>query len=692
MANKKSRFPSYGLVRGPSHEHGGVAGVVAGEQPVELEGGEWIIPKEVVPDYLPVLKQITNEGRAIQKMDTGNTAMDALIASASLQTGLAQPKSPMYQEGGKVSFEQIADLAKLYGAKQGITLNPADYTPEGGRSKEGYARKFGLPEDFTVDTLAYSSPTNYSLQFLDAGGEKLGTSKSTGIYPILQDIRAAQINSRLDDKVSLENMSEYMAKQREDSKFRDMFRTLIGSAERNYPKEKQREQGGPVYQEGGAVSKMIAEMFPASQHGVQSALYDMTFGSDDIQPTNVIDYARDLNLTEKDLQRLTDTPASQALKSILAGREFGIPRVSEGISKKSPLTNLYKAQPKMAKTAAGRERLKKMYLDDLQIVLGMNPYGRESEELEDYMKSYAGNKVGQFSTEDRIQLLRDLVGASQRRLPSPTLMEDPRGVTPMDEVLAPLMQQQKQGGMIDKYQAGGQALPRKQQEMRNPTVYGPPIELMGPMPADTSAVDTTDDEFQHLLNQLRMRDVNQNINPFTGDTIDTYLDSLRLQERMKKSKIPQSAGRKKARQGGPVMYQEGGMVQGGQTLDRRPPDNMGEVTDMAPYDMSTPEFEAMMAYGGQPQANDSLMAAASQDRRVKPIDIYSFRGKGMDSEKMEIPKLSVAYLASFGMATPLSRRQGALLQRKMIAPETLNPQVKGLINRVLVQRLTNEVD
>jgi len=26
---------------------------------------------------------------------------------------------------------------------------------------------------------------------------------------------------------------------------------------------------------------------------------------------------------------------------------------------------------------------------------------------------------------------------------------------------------------------------------------------------------------------------------------------------MKKSKIPQSAGRKKARQGGPVMYQEG---------------------------------------------------------------------------------------------------------------------------------------
>ena len=64
----------------------------------------------------------------------------------------------------------------------------------------------------------------------------------------------------------------------------------------------------------------------------------------------------------------------------------------------------------------------------------------------------------------------------------------------------------------------------------------------------------------------------------------------------------------------------------------------------------------------------------------------------MDSEKMEIPKLSTAYLASFGMETPLSKRQQALLFRKGIAPQTLNPQVKGLINRALVQRLTNEED
>ena len=50
MANQRRKFPSYGIVRGPSHERGGVPGTVNETQPVELEGGAWIIPKEVVPD------------------------------------------------------------------------------------------------------------------------------------------------------------------------------------------------------------------------------------------------------------------------------------------------------------------------------------------------------------------------------------------------------------------------------------------------------------------------------------------------------------------------------------------------------------------------------------------------------------------------------------------------------------------
>jgi len=180
------------------------------------------------------------------------------------------------------------------------------------------------------------------------------------------------------------------------------------------------------------------------------------------------------------------------------------------------------------------------------------------------------------------------------------------------------------------------------------------------------AVDTTENDLQHMLNQLMMRDHIQR-NPFTGDTIDTYLDSLRLKQRMDESmedttkkEVPWSPYRKKARQGGPVMYQEGGMV--------------GQQQAMGPV----------------PQG--SLMGAANGDARIRPLtpDTYITKLGEEGSSTMEIPKLSTAYLESFGMETPLSKQQGASLHQKGITPDTLNPSVKGLINRVLVQRLANE--
>ena len=100
---------------------------------------------------------------------------------------------------------------------------------------------------------------------------------------------------------------------------------------------------------------------------------------------------------------------------------------------------------------------------------------------------------------------------------------------------------------------------------------------------------------------------------------------------------------------------------------------------------------------GQPQAmgpvpQGSLMGAANGDVRIRPLtpDTYITKLGEDGSATMEIPKLSTAYLQSFGMETPLSKQQGASLHQKGITPDTLNPSVKGLINRVLVQRLANE--
>ena len=235
------------------------------------------------------------------------------------------------------------------------------------------------------------------------------------------------------------------------------------------------------------------------------------------------------------------------------------------------------------------------------------------------------------------------------------------------------------GGPVKQYQQGGQIQPRKQQEIRNPEAYGPPV------PADIDS----------LLNQLMMRDVNQSINPFSGDTLDFEEDSLRLLGRMKKSHMP-TYGRKKMQQGGPV----GGQLGEGQPLERRPSpsEQLARLQGMEARPqsfVSSPEFEAAMEYGGAPQASDSLMASAGQDRRIIPVDTYILKDGVMstgEAEVHEVPKLSTAYLAAFGFETPFSRRQKALIKTKMIEPESLSAQTKGLIGRALLQRLANEDD
>ena len=93
-------------------------------------------------------------------------------------------------------------------------------------------------------------------------------------------------------------------------------------------------------------------------------------------------------------------------------------------------------------------------------------------------------------------------------------------------------------------------------------------------------------------------------------------------------------------------------------------------------------------------SGNNLMGAMAADRRVAALqpDVYSSKMENgmMVEEDMVIPKLSEAILPTYGIETPLSKRQNAMLKRNSVSPRLANPQMKGLINRALVQRLSNE--
>ena len=106
--------------------------------------------------------------------------------------------------------------------------------------------------------------------------------------------------------------------------------------------------------------------------------------------------------------------------------------------------------------------------------------------------------------------------------------------------------------------------------------------------------------------------------------------------------------------------------------------------------MSNPNIQAIDV-GNQ----GSLMNDASRDSRVVAPKADEYRMQLIpntpgDTTMIEIPKLSSAYLPSYGIETPLSKRQNSLLRERQIPPQMLNSQVRSLIDRALVQQLSKE--
>ena len=93
-------------------------------------------------------------------------------------------------------------------------------------------------------------------------------------------------------------------------------------------------------------------------------------------------------------------------------------------------------------------------------------------------------------------------------------------------------------------------------------------------------------------------------------------------------------------------------------------------------------------------AMDSLMGMSDVRRIISPLkpDEYIMRQENGDMfmSRQQVPKLSAAYMASFGMETPLSKRQRSLLQSRALNPESMGSQLHGLLGKVLLRRFENE--
>jgi len=651
MANtSKGRFPSYGLVRGPSHADGGVPASVANGPDVELEGGEYIIPKEAVPDYLPVLQQITQVGRDRQQMQNGNSAIDALIASASMQNGIAQPKSPVYQEGGQVQSKTLRGsrvVSRDIGRDgdmftgQVIMAIPADQVGEG----DGLRYYLSEPRQ------------SQSMSLLDRKAQSSARRKMA-FAP--QDSLPADLVEGYFDR---QNKTSILDMDNEKSPL-GFLKNLIG-----------KEQGGMVqYEDGGEVHSR--------------RMFNQGTGFDKKKS----DLDGDGNISEYERKRGMAIAKAMG-KMQMGGMVDGQPMMQRPMNPAMNFSPMQRMNPRM-------------YQEGGQVDKGAYP-AKDMEMLKQFPLTYKFfmDRRGQQSYYPE----QDSLAARMFR-----------GEIDPNEAFSKAL-------MLPLTQEKGTAPPRRQQEIRNPNErFGPPRSLMG---AGLSNFEKAEKEFEAFMDSLQ---TSRDINPFTGEPMDTDADVERLKRRMQQSKIPRSRQR--------VPMQDGGQVQlrkqaEKNTMSRQPkekidvifpflesmprylyPDFIGprsprqilEVEDLFDEmlrnakgdkkyyipDSDKEETGMKIAQEGGMVSNNNLMGSIASDQRIAPLqpDVYQSKSEnGVTIEqRVEVPKLAEAILPIYGLETPLSKNQGSMLKRNNVTPNVLNPQVKGLINRVLVQRLAAE--
>jgi len=687
---------------------GGYASVASGPD-VELEGGEFIINKEATEDFLPLIKQINDIGRMEQMNNADNaqnahSAIDALIASASTKMmpggGMVSPKTPMYQEGGNIST--ISDLSRF------LNPPPSRVSPQMGPyelsafQRDAFGRRFPTPTFTPASQRRDVQNIIASLAEADAAISR----REKAYRPTAQMDSPEDIADMTTQDVGLRGPAEDI-----DFSGESLDEILFpGLAEMGDPDEAALAQRIDMFNRMNRDEMPIRDVTPEmsispEEVGILSeeemnrnvmALRDVTPG---LAQPELKDVPKELRPTirarvSSALENLLGSAAVENTKQTaseepVAFDKNNFPIYDKASNKAQSFRDAFRTARREGKdtfTWDGRS-----YTTELKKQLGGMIQYQEGGPLHsrrmfnqgtgfDKKKSDLDNdgKISEYEKKRGMAIANSM--KNQMQMGGMIGMQQPMMQRPMNPAMN-LSPMQRMGNDMPPmmYQEGGSILPSQNtlrgirrdamsvldnvgiENLRQAAMdtlmnmdtrpqaekdlfqFGQPVEVKGPQyfgppaPRKQKEIRQKSSDMDELLKGLVIE-----VNPFTGDTIteQSIKEELeRIRRRVEQSKKPN--------------MQEGGMI-----------------------------------------SDNNLMGAMANDRRVAALqpDVYSSRMQnGMTgAEAMVVPKLSEAILPAYGIETPLSKRQSAMLNKNAVSPSALNPNVKGLVNRLLVQRLANE--
>ena len=744
----KKMFPDSGMVTGPSHANGGVYASVANGPDVELEGGEFIINKEATEDFLPLIKQINDIGRAEQMGNAQNahSAIDTLIASADMQNrmggGLVNPKSPIYQEGGQTKTlrmttpvsRDIKRKGDMFTA-QSIMSIPAEQV--GG--KEGLRYYLSSPQR------SQSMQNALTKSEFDARNKMAFTPEDSLPLALVEGYFDRQNKkSPLEFLQGLLNKEQGGMIQYEEGgplHSRRMFNQGTGFNKKKSDldndgtiSEYEKKRGMAIaksmnqMQEGGAVADRtrVAQTFIPTE-SLNLPLADLAnprqAGSISRAPmTNeeMMQIAMDVAMPGKAIGSIAKklinrtSPPVKASPFSMKAKASKIPNRRDergrlykdpigGISKKGLLKLVEDAVPEntMGAYAEGLDYFKDMDADDLADVvrgaygLARNPrfYGEERIGQGAFDMGREGVKMALDDIKNlKIKQQGGMIGRQQPMMQRP--MNPAMNLSPMQRMgnnMPPLM-----------YQEGGAVADKTRVDLPAQIVLDNLARRIG----YSSDIQTPNDLVRYLTTDKPAFQISS---PEDNDNIENFFKIIESIDAVPKS-------RKSMQMGGQVQLRKQAEMR------KKPKEKMNvifpfinEIPFLYPnfqgplspsQSESLNEFlkqleeekekqpKKLIAQEGGMISDNNLMGAMANDRRVAALqpDVYSSKMENgmMVEEDMVIPKLSEAILPTYGIETPLSKRQNAMLKSTSVSPRLANPQMKGLINRALVQRLSNE--
>ena len=709
-------FPDSGLVVGPSHSDGGVYASVANGPDVELEGGEFIINKEATEDFLPLIKQINDIGRMEQMNNADNaqnahSAIDALIASASTKMmpggGMVAPKTPMYQEGGAVADR--TRVAQTFIPTESLNLPLANLANP--RQAGSVSRAPMTNEEIMQMVMDITTPTGMMGSVKRTSKALKGFKDTSGRFakdPLANRSKKElirMIKKPVQDDVSVfDTLDDFAQKDLKFLNTNELSEILRESFPRGnindyFSAGKKYEEGGPLHsrrmfnqgtgfdkkksdlnkdgkiseyekKRGMAIAKsmknqmqmggMIGMQQPMMQRPMNPAinLSPMQRMGNNMPPMM---YQEGGKVSQEDVLRMVDSLYSDVENPFTRELLFQTdPDMKDMPGRVNPMRALLEALTTQRATRDGgrfKSMMGRYKLDDSPKPRGIDELlsninlqsmmqeARPSREGRDQSQIVLDNLARRIGSSSDIQTPNDLVRYLTTVRPafevsSPKDNENIENLFKMLESIDAVPKSRK------SMQMGGQVQLRKQAEMKRSKT--PELNILFPdltpsFPPDISGFNEPN------ISETPMR---------------LLIDTGKVKKEV--GDINRSKGFKNAINYNALLEE----------LDKYFPKNLSKAQE------------------GGIVSNNNLMGAMANDRRGAALqpDVYSSKMEnGMTvKQRMMVPKLAEAVLPVYGVETPLSRRQSSMLKKNAVSPSALNPNLKGLVNRLLVQRLANE--